>query len=212
MATGVANGEIWNNCPPFFSAPGPDRPQFTLGELLQLASALIGAGIFATFGALEGTAEKAFEATAMLVASAVVTWMLFWMRRQAASLSGELREGIDRALVSAPLLGLGGLAFTAVIREGIETALFLLGQTTAASGEGFSVVLGAAIGLLLASAFYRCRHYLPELLVRGNGERYFYLPEIMTAWLLLAATGVDEDGEPAPILRLRPAIVMQLDF
>ena len=48
-------------------------------------------------------------------------------------------------------------------------------------------ILGAAIGLLLASAFYRCRHYLPELLVRGNGERYFYVPEILTAWLLLAA-------------------------
>lgn len=120
--------------------------------LAVLASALIGAGIFATFGALEGAAEKAFEATAMLVASAVVTWMLFWMRRQAASLSGELREGIDRALVSAPLLGLGGLAFTAVIREGIETSLFLIGQAAAvaSNGAGAWVFFGAVVGLAIA--------------------------------------------------------------
>jgi len=120
--------------------------------LAVLASALIGAGIFATFGALEGAAEKAFEATAMLVASAVVTWMLFWMRRQAASLSGELREGIDRALVSAPLLGLGGLAFTAVIREGIETSLFLIGQAAAvaSNGAGAWVFFGAIVGLAIA--------------------------------------------------------------
>ena len=120
--------------------------------LAVLASALIGAGIFATFGALEGAAEKVFEATAMLVASAVVTWMLFWMRRQAASLSGELREGIDRALVSAPLLGLGGLAFTAVIREGIETSLFLIGQAAAvaSNGAGAWVFFGAIVGLAIA--------------------------------------------------------------
>ena len=120
--------------------------------LAVLASALIGAGIFATFGALEGAAENAFEATAMLVASAVVTWMLFWMRRQAASLSGELREGIDRALVSAPLLGLGGLAFTAVIREGIETSLFLIGQAAAvaSNGAGAWVFFGAIVGLAIA--------------------------------------------------------------
>lgn len=120
--------------------------------LAVLASALIGAGIFATFGALEGAAEKAFEATAMLVASAVVTWMLFWMRRQAASISGELREGIDRALVSAPLLGLGGLAFTAVIREGIETSLFLIGQAAAvaSNGAGAWVFFGAIVGLAIA--------------------------------------------------------------
>ena len=123
--------------------------------LAVLASALIGAGIFATFGALEGAAEKAFEATAMLVASAVVTWMLFWMRRQAASLSGELREGIDRALVSAPLLGLGGLAFTAVIREGIETSLFLIGQAAAvaSNGAGAWVFFGAIVGLAIANRY-----------------------------------------------------------
>ena len=130
--------------------------------LAVLASALIGAGIFATFGALEGAAEKAFEATAMLVASAVVTWMLFWMRRSAASVSGELRVAIERALASGGALGLAVLAFTAVLREGVETAVFLTGQATAASaseGGALSVLVGALAGLSLSVAlgvgFYR---------------------------------------------------------
>ena len=120
--------------------------------LALLTSTVVGIGIFVTFGALEGDAEKIFEAAAMLLASAVVTWMLFWMRRQAASMSGELRQGVDKALVAAPLLGLGGLAFTAVIREGIETSLFLIGQAAAVAttGDAVWVVLGAIAGLALA--------------------------------------------------------------
>jgi high-affinity iron transporter len=113
---------------------------------------VVGIGIFVTFGALEGDAEKIFEAGAMLLASAVVTWMLFWMRRQAASMSGELRQGIDKALIAAPLLGVGGLAFTAVIREGIETSLFLIGQAAAVTttGDAIWVFLGALSGLAVA--------------------------------------------------------------
>jgi high-affinity iron transporter len=120
--------------------------------LAVLASAVVGVGIFATIGTLGGDAEKIFEAGAMLLASAVVTWMLFWMRRQAASMSGELRQGIDKALIAAPLLGVGGLAFTAVIREGIETSLFLIGQAAAVAttGDAIWVFLGALAGLAVA--------------------------------------------------------------
>jgi high-affinity iron transporter len=81
----------------------------------------------------------------------ILTYMLFWMRKQAITLGAELRSGVDRAVASTSVLGLSLLAFTAVIREGIETALFLLGQTTAAADQGLSVVVGAFIGLLIAA-------------------------------------------------------------
>lgn len=119
--------------------------------LAVVVSAAVGLAAYLALGSLEGTAEKLIAGSTSLLAVVILTYMLFWMRKQAVSLGADLRKGVDRAVASASLFGLVLLAFTAVIREGIETALFLLGQTTAASGEGLSVVLGAAIGLLIAA-------------------------------------------------------------
>src|SRR5918999_4038620 len=96
-------------------------------------SIVAGVILWITLEGLEGTAAQIFEGVATLLAAAVVTWMLFWMRRTAANIKGELQAGVDRALVEGGIFGLSVLAFTAVIREGLETALFLLGQVTAAS-------------------------------------------------------------------------------
>jgi high-affinity iron transporter len=116
-----------------------------------LASAGVGVFAFVALGSLQGTAEQIFAGVTSLLAVVILTYMLFWMRKQAITLGADLRKGVDRAVASTSVLGLVLLAFTAVIREGIETALFLLGQTTAASGEGLAVVLGALIGLLIAA-------------------------------------------------------------
>ena len=113
-------------------------------------SIAIGLILFITIGGFEEQAELIFEGFAMVIAAAVVTWMLFWMRRTAANIKGELHAGVDRALVDGGVFGLAILAFTAVIREGIETALFLMGQATAAGTEATSTLVGAIIGLLIA--------------------------------------------------------------
>jgi high-affinity iron transporter len=125
-------------------------------------SGLVGAVLWVTIHELEEPAEQIFEGTALLLAAAVVTWMLFWMRRVSATVGGELRAAVDRSLTAGSVWGLAVLAFTAVIREGIETALFLLGQATAASradAGAFSVLVGAVIGLaaavVLGVGFYR---------------------------------------------------------
>ena len=113
-------------------------------------SVAIGLVLFNTIGGFEEQAELIFEGFAMLTAAAVVTWMLFWMRRTAANIKGELHAGVDRALMEGGIFGLAILAFTAVIREGIETALFLMGQATAAGSQASSTLVGAIIGLLVA--------------------------------------------------------------
>jgi high-affinity iron transporter len=110
-------------------------------------SLAIGAAIFATVGTLEEPYEQIFEGSAMLLAAAVVTWMLFWMRRQAAGMGGTLRAAVDRVLTEGTAWGLAVLAFTAVIREGIETSLFLVGQATSVDAAAPSVLLGALVGL-----------------------------------------------------------------
>ncbi len=122
-------------------------------------SVVAGAGLFFTVGELQAPYEQLFEGLTMLVAAAVVTWMLFWMRRQSASVRGDLQSKVDRALTEGSIWALVALAFTAVIREGIETALFLVGQATSADRGAVSVLLGALVGLLgavgLGYGFYR---------------------------------------------------------
>jgi high-affinity iron transporter len=134
-----------------------------IGTGLAIAvSVAIGLVLFITIRGLPETAEQIFEGFAMLLAAGVVTWMLFWMRRTAANIRGELEAGIDRALTEGTIWGLAVLAFVAVIREGIETSLFLLGQVTAASradAGAASTLTGALIGLVIAAGlgygFYR---------------------------------------------------------
>jgi len=127
-----------------------------------ILSLLLGIAIFVTVGGLEEPYEQLFEGVTLVVAAGVVTWMLFWMRRQAAGVGGQLRDAVDRVLSEGGAWGLAVLAFTAVIREGVETALFLVGQATAASkaeGGAAGVLVGALVGLSLAVVigygFYR---------------------------------------------------------
>ncbi len=124
----------------------------------------LGVAIFVALGELREPYEQIFEGATMLLAAGVVTWMLFWMRRQAGAVKGELQRALDRVLTSGSAWGLALLAFTAVIREGLETSLFLVGQATAAGADagaagGLSVLAGALLGLAISIAlgygFYR---------------------------------------------------------
>jgi high-affinity iron transporter len=124
-----------------------------------IVSLAAGAALFFTIGGLESPYEQIFEGLTMVAAAIVVTWMLFWMRRQAASVKNELHAAVDRVLTEGTVFGLAVLAFTAVIREGLETALFLVGQATSAQAGAPAVLLGALAGLgiavLLGFGFYR---------------------------------------------------------
>jgi high-affinity iron transporter len=109
-----------------------------------LASVLAGAVLFATGAGLEGTTEAAFEAGTMLAAAAVLAWMIVWMGRRAKALRGELSGQVAAAAGSAAALF--WLGFILVVREGLETGLFLF----AAVGEERS--LGALAGGLAGIA------------------------------------------------------------
>ena len=121
-----------------------------LGTSLAIATSLIvGAVIYFTAGNLEGRAEAIFEGAALFVAAGVLTWMILWMRKQAVNIKGNLHAQIQSALKSGSLVGLFALAFIAVVREGIETVLFLFAATRVTESFALSM-LGAALGLALA--------------------------------------------------------------
>jgi high-affinity iron transporter len=126
-------------------------PKIFLGVGLAVASsAVLGLVLWVTVGGFDAPYEQLFEALTMLLAAGVVTWMLFWMRRQSASVKGELHAAVDRALDDGSAIALAALAFVAVIREGIETSLFLVGQMASAKTEAVWVVVGAVVGLAIA--------------------------------------------------------------
>ncbi len=111
----------------------------------------VGAIVRVTIGELAGEARLRAFAAISLVAVAVLTWMVFWMRSQARAIRPELESRVDAAL-TAPRVGLTltAVAFVAVLREGIEAALFVLALSDrAAPGP---LLLGAGGGLAVAGA------------------------------------------------------------
>jgi len=114
-------------------------------------SALLGVILFVSVGELPSPFEQLFEAATLLAAAAVVTWMLFWMRRQARTVKGELQAAVDKALHQGSVNALAALAFVAVIREGLETSLFLVGQANSADQGAIWVLVGALVGLAVAA-------------------------------------------------------------
>ncbi|MBS1838304.1 MAG: FTR1 family protein [Actinobacteria bacterium] len=106
-------------------------------------------GALLTFGprGLTFEAQEAIGGTLSIVAVAFVTWMIFWMARQARNIKGELESRIDEA--SAGGVSLTILALLAVGREGLETALFLWAATKA-TGETVAPLIGAVLGLICA--------------------------------------------------------------
>ena len=98
--------------------------------------------------AFEGRGEELFEGITMLLAAGVLTWMIFWMQRQGRSIRAELEADVRQAVTGGNRRALFALAFVAVVREGIETALFL--TAAAFSATPTETLIGGGLGLAAA--------------------------------------------------------------
>lgn len=122
-----------------------------------LTSIVTGALLFFTVGELEGRAEQIFEGIAMFSAVAVLTWMIFWMRRQAVNIKQDLEARIQGAIAAGSALGLASVVFFAVLREGWETALFLfaISESSTPAVTAIGAVIGLAVSITLGVLLYR---------------------------------------------------------
>lgn len=113
----------------------------------------IGFGALLTLGPsrLTDRAEEIVAGVLSILAVALVTWMVFWMARTARYLRAGLHARLDGALAAGGW-GVLVVAFLAVAREGLETALFLWAAAgaTGAAGAAGSPLLGASLGLATA--------------------------------------------------------------
>ena len=121
-----------------------------------LLSAAIGVGLFLIGAELEGSAEMIWEGVTMIAAATVLTWMIFWMRRQARMIKKDLESRIEHALAGGSV-ALALVAFFGVLREGVETALLLVGtlEGSTSAVNAVSAVVGLAIAIALGYAFYK---------------------------------------------------------
>jgi high-affinity iron transporter len=102
--------------------------------------------------------QEGLETVVGLIAVTAVTYMILWMRRNARGLKRELQEGAARALAAGSTGALIGMAFLAVLREGFETAVFLLAvfqDTSDTTAAGAGALLGLASAVIIGYLLYR---------------------------------------------------------
>jgi high-affinity iron transporter len=127
--------------------------------------------------------QEGLETVIGLVAVAFVSWMILWMRGHARELKGDLEASAAAALASGSATALVVMAFLAVLREGFETAVFLLAimqSSTNTTSSLIGAVLGIVVAVVIGYAVYRGG-------VKLNMGRFFKLTGVV---LVLVAAGL----------------------
>lgn len=98
------------------------------------------------FGGFEGKIEKIFEGIVMLLAVIVLTYMIFWMNKQAKNIKSDIEVSVEKAIDKGKVFSLFFLGFIIVFREGIETVLFFRAISFQTGAR--ELVIGGVIGII----------------------------------------------------------------
>ncbi|MGY1727710.1 iron uptake transporter permease EfeU [Geodermatophilus sp. SYSU D01062] len=130
--------------------------------------------------------RELFEAITSVLAVALVTWMIFWMRRTARKLKGELTGQLEQALGTGTL-AVAGVAFLSVVREGLETTLLFYaaaqGATTTATPL-VAISAGVLTAVVIGIGLYAGA-------IRINLSRFFTVSGVL---LVFVAAGILKYG------------------
>ncbi|MFC9436151.1 iron uptake transporter permease EfeU [Nocardia sp. NPDC057030] len=140
------------------------------------------AGIRYGTSTVTGLAAELIAGLASLAAVVIVTWMVLWMRTASRTISGELKAEMSRALDVGPV-AIVALAFLAVGREGVETALLMVGYAENTTGSSWPLI-GLLLGIVVA-AVLTVLMYLGA--VRINFATFF---KYTGALLIVVAAGI----------------------
>jgi len=154
-----------------------------IGTLAALAVSILLAILFQFMAfQFEGMAAELFEVTVALLAVGVLTWMVLWLQRQSRGIKGELEQKADAAISSGQAFALGSLAFVSVLREGVETALFL--SALLVTSRDMQLFSGAALGLAISAII---TYLLFRSAIRLNLRNFFIVTGL---FLILIAAGL----------------------
>jgi len=133
-------------------------PRLWIGVSAAVALSIGFAALLALIGAeLSESAEKIFAGTMSILAVILITWMIFWMAKRARYIKGHLQGEVDDALARGSW-ALAIIAFLAVAREGLETALFLWAGFRSSGEDGASIwgaILGLGVAVVIGVIIYR---------------------------------------------------------
>ena len=127
-------------------------------------------------------AEETFAGTMSVIAVALVTWMIVWMRNAGKKMNAELEGKLETAVIGGALT-VAVMAFASVAREGIETTLFFFSAVQAA-GSTVGPVIGFTLGILASSAV---GFLIYRRAIKINMRRFF---SVTSYFLILVAAGV----------------------
>ena len=164
------------------------RPMFAGVGLAVLISVGIGVGLDLISATLPQAQQEMMETVIGAIAVVFVTSMIIWMNRNAARLKGQLEHEARQAMNRGGALALVVMAFLAVLKEGFETAVFLLAAAETTHGNRWFAVLGGAIGIL-ASIGVGVGLYFGGL--KLNIGRFF---RVTGVFLVLIAAGLVMDA------------------
>ncbi|AKE89116.1 MULTISPECIES: iron uptake transporter permease EfeU [Rhodococcus] len=152
-----------------------------VGAAVAMVAATFGIIHFGTT-TLTGLAAEVAAGLASLAAVVIVTAMVLWMRKASRSISGDLRSGMEKALLAGPAAVLT-LSFFAVGREGLETALLMVGYAENTAGSAWPLV-GLLLGIGVAAGL-TVLMYLGA--IRIDMARFF---KYTGAFLIVVAAGI----------------------
>ncbi|MFW0796266.1 iron uptake transporter permease EfeU [Gordonia sp. CPCC 205515] len=118
----------------------------------------VGVGLEVLARDLPQKQQEGLETVIGVIAVVMVTYMIVWMRQHSRDLKGELEQAASGAVASGSAIAFVSMAFLAVLREGLETSVFLNAAFNA-SHNTLPAVLGALLGIgvsvLLGYGIYR---------------------------------------------------------
>jgi len=158
------------------------KPLWTGVGIAIAGSLALGAVLSFTSAELTSRGEELFAGVTSFIAVGLVTWMVFWMKRTARHLRDELHGKVDSAISGGPI-SLALVAFFAVAREGLETALFIYTNfktVGAASTATLGLILGLGLAVVLGYLIYNRS-------VKLNLAKFFTITGVA---LIIVAAGV----------------------
>jgi high-affinity iron transporter len=150
-----------------------------------IVASIIGAVLFTKLaGGFTGRAEEIFEGITMLIGALLLTTMILWMMKQ-KHIARELENRVATELTEAHKFGLFSLVFVAILREGIETVIFLRAAILVSTGN---TMIGAFVGVI-AAILLGYAIFLGSMKI--NIKKFFNITSIL---LILFAAGLVAHG------------------